>query len=182
LIIGNPCDDWNFLEDLNRFMQVPRNHPGAFADLGFEDDRYDCEILNQGDHAAVRLINVEPHSAARGLEKVYTLGATDSYLSVRYKLPPNLKNISTECALSPDYLALLRHGSQIMKPVGTADARGFETQGLSVLLEAKSGLKWKRPVQDWIGHGRTIRVGSKQREFEMKLQAIDNTEQKAEAA
>ena len=182
LIIGNPCDDWNFLEDLNRFMRVPRNHPGAFADVGLEDDRYDCEILNQGDHTAVRLTNIEPQSAARGLEKVYTLGAADSYLSVRYKLPANLKNLSTECALSPDYLTLLRHGSQVMKPVGTDDARGFETQGLSVLLEAKSGLKWERPVQDWIGHGRTIRVGSKQREFEMKLQVIDNTGHREEAA
>ena len=45
MVVGNPCDDWNFLEDLNRFMEVPRNHPGAFADVGFENDEYACEIL-----------------------------------------------------------------------------------------------------------------------------------------
>ena len=41
MVVGNPCDDWNWMEELNRYMDVPKNHPGAFADLGFEHDAYD---------------------------------------------------------------------------------------------------------------------------------------------
>src|SRR5262249_9202434 len=29
LVIGNPSDDWNFMQELNKCMEVPRNHPGA---------------------------------------------------------------------------------------------------------------------------------------------------------
>ena len=121
-----------------------------------------------------RLLNIEPRSNARGLVKVYELGSTDSHLSVWYTLPPKLKKLSIECALSPDYLTLLRRGSEVMKPIKTKHMRGFETQGLSIALVAESGLKWEKPVQEWIGHGRTVRVGSKQRDFQMRLRAADS--------
>ena len=48
MVVGNPCDDWNWMEELNRFMDVPRNHPGAFADVGFEHDSYDCALVDAG--------------------------------------------------------------------------------------------------------------------------------------
>src|SRR5439155_6032384 len=40
LVIGNMSDDWNLQEELHRYMDCPRNHPGALADVGHEHDRY----------------------------------------------------------------------------------------------------------------------------------------------
>jgi len=171
LTVGNPCDDWNFLEDLNRFMKSPRNHPGAFADVGFEEDQYSCKVLEEGERASVRLINTEVKSEALGLEKLFAFGATDAQLTVHYALPADLGSISVECALSPDYLALLRHGSRIMKPIAENRSRGFETTGLSIQLDTDSAVRWEWPLQEWIGHGRTLRVGSTNREFELGLRA-----------
>ena len=173
LVVGNPSDDWNFLEDLNRFMRTPRNHPGAFADVGFEEDRYSCEVLEEGDRASVRLINVQEGSAAKGLEKLYRFNAGDSHLTVRYTLPPTLKSISIECALSPDYLALLRRGREILRPVADEWAQGLEAEGVSIVLETNRNLKWEEPEQEWIGHGQTLRVGARSREFELGLRTLD---------
>jgi len=169
MVIGNPCDDWNFLEDLNKFMDKPRNHPGAFADVGFENDQYSSEILEQGSRAVVRLTNIEKNSRARGLEKSYAFDAGEPVLRIHYGLPPGLSEISIESALSPDYLALLRHGSHIMQPTGTNGSRGFATPDVSVILEPGTKVRWERPMQEWIGHGRTIRLRATQREFELSL-------------
>jgi hypothetical protein len=174
MAVGNPADDWHFLEDLNQFMRTPRNHPGAFADVGFEDDQYEFEILDTGGgSAAVRLVNVEPASAARGLVKVYALSSPDAHVSVSYAPPPNLKKISIECALSPDYLTLLREGSRVLEPVKTKRSRGFTTKGLSVIVQTDSGMKWEKPLQEWIGHGRTVRAGTKRREFQLWLRIFE---------
>jgi hypothetical protein len=169
MVVGNPSDDWNFLEELNRFMETPRNHPGAFADVGFENDRYSCDIEERGDSVVVRLLNVEKESAARGLKKEYELAPAGGLLTVRYRLPRTLKNISIDCGLSPDYLALLRHGSEIVTPAKTATGRGFSANGISIVLESAPGMKWERPEQEWIGHGRTLRLEGTVREFELRL-------------
>jgi hypothetical protein len=169
MVVGNPCDDWNFLEQLNRFMETPRNHPGAFADKCFENDRYSCAILEENGCLVALLVNVEQGSPARGLEKRYQLGPADPVLSVRYRLPHSLRKLSVECALSPDYLALLRQGSRIVTPVKSAVGRGFAANGVSVILEPDAGLKWETPEQECIGHGKTLRVGARKREFELRL-------------
>ena len=44
LIIGNPSDDWNLQEELNRYMDCPRNHPGALSDVGYEHNQYQATI------------------------------------------------------------------------------------------------------------------------------------------
>src|SRR5438093_438016 len=44
LVVGNSIDDWNLLEDLHAYMDVPPNHPGALADVGYEHDNYSTEI------------------------------------------------------------------------------------------------------------------------------------------
>jgi hypothetical protein len=169
MVVGNPSDDWNFLEELNRFMETPRNHPGAFADVGFENDRYSCDILERADSVVARLLNVEKDSAARGLKKEYVLAAAGGLLTVRYRLPQTLKNISIECGLSPDYLALLRYGSEIVTPAKTFTGRGFSANGISVVLESAPGMRWEQPEQEWIGHGRTLRLHGTAREFELRL-------------
>lgn len=44
LLVGNPADAWNWMEELNDYPELPPNHPGALADLGFEHDRYGVHI------------------------------------------------------------------------------------------------------------------------------------------
>jgi hypothetical protein len=165
MVIGNPCDDWNYLEDLNRFMETPRNHPGAFADVGFENDHYTSEIFERNERVCIRLTNCEPRSPAAGLEKTFELGANDTALTVRYRLPRTLRRLSIEFGLSPDYLTLLRRGSEILHTVNTDRARGFGTAEVAVTVEPEAGIEWEVPLQDWIGHGRTLRVGTARREF-----------------
>lgn len=169
MVVGNPCDDWNFLEDLNKFMQKPRNHPGAFADVGFENDQYLCDILEEGERVVVRLINIERNSRAFGLQKTYLFDTRRPVLSVRYRLPDSMKHISIECALSPDYLALLRHGSKIMKSIETRNERGFVAGDITIKIEPSPGVQWQGALNPWIGHGRTLRLTSKQQEFELNL-------------
>jgi hypothetical protein len=174
MVVGNPCDDWNFLEELNKFMNTPRNHPGAFADVGYENDQYKCELLEQAGRRAIRLINVDRRSKARGMEKFYEFNASEAVVKVRYRLPAGLKRISIECALSPDYLRLLRHGSAIIKPVNGRRGRGFSTQGLAIRIQAGPGVEWERPLQGWIGHARTLRMGTALREFELSLSVSES--------
>jgi len=169
MVVGNPCDDWNLLEDLNRFMDTPRNHPGAFADVGFENDEYSCRIVVQARRVVACLTNIEKNSDARGLEKIYEFTSSEPLLTVRYRMPKGLKEISIECALSPDYLALLRHGSQIMTTVNGSRSRGFATPEVSVAVEPGKGVRWRRALQEWIGHGRTLCLTASAREFELKL-------------
>jgi hypothetical protein len=171
MVIGNPCDDWNFLEDLNRFMETPRNHPGALADVGFENDEYSCEIEERGETVVVKLVNVERSSRARGLEKVITIEADQPRIRVRYRLPKKLPRLSVECALSPDYLELLRSGARVLRPVEESDVRGFEVNGVSVCVECQPGCKWEPAAQEVIGHGRTLRLGSSGKEFELTIHA-----------
>jgi len=182
MMIGNPCDDWNFLEELNRFMDVPRNHPGALADVGFENDRYECTIESQGELAVAKLTNVEAGSRARGLQKLISFDGGTPSVRVKYRLPRGLDRISVECALSPDYLALLRGGAGVLTTIEERNARGFEANGMSVRVECDAGCEWEEPVQEWIGHARTIRVGTSRREFDLMLQMGVNAVARREEA
>ena len=70
MVVGNPCDDWNWQEELNKFMRVPANHPGALTDLDFEDDQYEATPDSvDGVEVSVRLTNVEHASLACGMQK-----------------------------------------------------------------------------------------------------------------
>lgn len=175
MVVGNPCDDWNFLEDLNRFMETPRNHPGAFADVGFENDEYACHVVSEGEKACVRLTNVQEGSAARGLVKTYMFTAADPVLSVNYQLPPTMQQLSVECGLSPDYLTLLRCGAPVLEPVNTRTARGFATGPVSIAIDAPPEARWEPAAQECVGHGRTLRVCAAEREFSLAL-SIGNAE------
>ena len=178
LAVGNPCDDWNFLEELNRFMETPRNHPGAFADVGFENDEYSFEVLEQGDAlergktAKLRLVNIEKGSAACGLEKTFEFSRLAPLLEVQYVLPPGLPRLSVECAFSPDYLHLLRTGWPAISRIERPGQRGFRSNGISVVLECDSSCLWETPIQECIGHARTIRTGSGSRQFRLGLRVI----------
>jgi hypothetical protein len=157
-------------------MDVPRNHPGAFADVGFEHDSYETEFIQAGgERAIVRLRNVQKGSAANGLIKDYRLEAGAPELRARYRLPKTLSSFSTEAGLSPDYLQLLRNGSAGMQAVKGRGFRGWSNDGVAVWLKPIPGgeLRWKRPYQDEFGHGRMLRLGTSAAEFEIALVASE---------
>jgi hypothetical protein len=176
MVVGNPCDDWNWMEDLNKYMDVPRNHPGAFADVGFEHDSYEIDFIQvEGEGAIVRLRNVQEGSAANGLIKEFRLEEGSPELRVRYRLPEGLTSFDTEAGLSPDYLQLLRNGSAGIREVKGRGYRGWSSNGIAVWLKPTPGgrLRWKRPYQEEFGHGRMLRLGTSAAEFEIALVTLE---------
>jgi hypothetical protein len=173
LLIGNPCDDWNWMEELNKYMEVPRNHPGALADIGFEHDRHEPTVIRaDGPAAQARLRNEQPGSAARGLAKDVLLSSYESnVLTVGYTLPETLSSISVEFGLSPDYLNLLRRGRSILRPYAPAGVCGWTTETTAVWVKPEhgSGFQWTRPCQEEFGHGRTIRLSVAERQFGVSI-------------
>ena len=165
MVVGNPCDDWNWMEELNRYMDVPRNHPGAFADVGFEHEEYSATILDSdGDTAAVDL------KSASGVVKRFELDAASPALRVRYTLPDTIRHLSTEFALSPDYLALLRYGSECLEAWTDSGLRGCRADDVGVWVKPQPGVvAWEEPYQPRCGHACMERAGSSARSFYIEL-------------
>ena len=170
MVVGNPCDDWNWMEELNRYMDVPKNHPGAFADLGFEHDAYNGEVIESGPQKVhLRFTNCEPKSKAFGMVKEYELTDRASSLVVRYKLPNKLNELSFECGLSPDYVNLLRKGADELRLIRTPRIRGWKAPRVAVWLKPISGLQWDDAPCRRFGHGCVLRLTSAARHCEVAL-------------
>jgi hypothetical protein len=164
MLVGNPCDDWNWMEELNRYMDTPRNHPGAYADVGMEHEPYAVECSVE----AGREVSVTLHSA-RGIVKEFSLTADAARLRVRYRLPAAIEALAVEFGLSPDYLRLLREGSRAVRPLESDGARGCAAGGVAVWVRPEPGLEWTEPRQSWIGHGWMLAVLARRREFAIDL-------------
>jgi hypothetical protein len=109
-------------------MDCPRNHPGAFADVGHEHDRYDSMILSSdGDVVRVTLRNVQAGSELHGTEKQFSLLADARLLCVTYALSPKVWRVSSEVSLSPDYHRLLREGREGLVAFSGRDYRGWRS-------------------------------------------------------
>lgn len=163
LVVGNVSDDWNLQEELNRYMDCPRNHPGALADVGYEHDRYRAVIPEApGQTIAVSLHNIEPGSQLRGIEKQIRLSADDGHVCVTYLLPHELWRLSTEICLSPDYYKLLRYGRKGIVAFNGPDWRGWSNGSLRawVRIDSRQATVWDRPYQEECGHGLNLRVTS----------------------
>jgi hypothetical protein len=160
MVVGNPCDDWNWMEEVNRFMDVPRNHPGAFADIGFENDSYECEAIEStAERVHLRLTNCHQGSAAHAMVKEFELTDRASSLFVRYILPPGIETLRFDCGLSPDYLRLLRSGVSDLKRLQTPRMRGWRSSRVAVWLKPVHGLTWDEDVdREDFGHGRLVRL------------------------
>ena len=171
MVIGNPSDDWNWMEELNRFMEVPANHPGALTDLGMEHDAY--EVLNgleDGPTVDIKLQNVEVNSCGYGLTKHIRLSQGEARMEVAYSLPESLETISIDFALSPDYLNLLRHGRAVLKPFLAGQARGWSANSTAVWVrEEGASLSWCEPFPEETGHKATFRVTSSRRNFSLSI-------------
>ncbi len=161
LFVGNPVDDWNLLEALHEYMDVPPNHPGGFSDVGHEHDNHSAEIqVVEGERTRVRLKNVQKDSSAFGLEKMLELEKGGRSIRVDYSLPDALTVVSTEIGLSPDYLHLLRAGKRDLRELSqTADTRGWTNRDAAAWVKLDGGASFSdSPRQTSFGHGNLLRV------------------------
>jgi hypothetical protein len=190
MVIGNPCDDWNWMEELNKYMEVPANHPGALTELGYENDRYAVQVeTGHGSEVKVSLINAEGSSHAQGLKKELRLSYGSHEIEATYHLPAKLPTPTIECGFSPDYLSILRFGKRTFSEIRDPSRWGYSNNGISAWVRVEghshdSGIPApfnnpaarKANVREF-GHGQAIRfktmgsnfvvyVGSRQREKE----------------
>ncbi|MBZ5659465.1 MAG: hypothetical protein LAO08_03590 [Acidobacteriia bacterium] len=172
MVIGNPSDDWNWMEELNRFMEVPANHPGALSDRGMEHDAYEVlRGLSDGPVVDVDLQNAEASSSGFGLIKRIRLAQGEARIQVSYSLPESLEGISIDFSLSPDYLNLLRQGRALLKPYENGAARGWSADSTAVWIRQEQGasLAWSEPFPDEGGHKATFRVTTSNRNFSLSI-------------
>ncbi|MBI4499374.1 MAG: hypothetical protein HY689_15920 [Chloroflexi bacterium] len=159
LMVGNPSDDWNWQEELNRAMDCPPNHPGALAEVGGEHDPYSVEIVRtDGARAAVVLHQSAPGSPLAGMRKVLELNARSRALEVTY-LPPPGAAAETVCCLSPDYLGLLRTGRSRLAPLAGPGWRGWRNGPAVawVAVDGAGGPTWQDGTPAGAGHGCLVR-------------------------
>lgn len=156
LIVGNPADDWNWQQAQNKFMEIPRNHTGAFADVGYEDDVYAIETSVKHDGiATLKLVNRSPASALCGATKTFSLAENSACLQVDYALPKSMQSLDIEFCLSPDYLNLLRGGirSVCAGAVGTTRVVSSGASTVYVRPLTPSSFQWNDAQSRQCGHG-----------------------------
>lgn len=171
LVVGNPTDDWNFQEDLNRYMDTPSNHPGALADAGHVHDRYRSTFVEVDDAVLVELTNVEAASPLLGTTKTFLLSPDAPALLARYRIPEGAGALQTDVCLSPDYYRLLRRGRQTVEPVDGGCRRGYRNGdvGVWVCLAPDEETSWGEPASREVGHGFVLRVVAPAPSFHLLL-------------
>lgn len=152
-------------------MEAPRNHPGAFADVGHENEPYEIDRIECDGHAAeVRLV----HRAGTGLAgavKAFRLHASADALEAHYRLPGSSETLRIEFCLSPDYLGLLRGGRDGLRPLRSRQARGWRRGGTAVWVRIPRGepVVWDAPRQPECGHGLMLCVAAYRPEFRLHI-------------
>lgn len=171
LVVGNPTDDWNRQEEMNRYMDVPGNHPGALADCGGVHDRYVTGISGGDGELRVELTNVQAGSPLQGLRKQILLEPGSPSLLVAYHLPAAAPGITVESCLSPDYYRLLRHGTAGLQRHGGRWWRGARNHGAAVwiALADDEGTAWCDSAGPEPGHGVMVRLRGGARSFHLLL-------------
>jgi starch synthase len=171
-VVGNPADDWNWQEELNRAMEVPANHPGAFADVGHENEPWVVEsIAEQPSGVEVVLRHAGPDSAPLlSSVKRFRLDARSDWLDADYRFTDAAEHFAVEFGLSPDYLCLLREGA-IATPVGHGRVRGFAAGQAQVWIELPPGepLVWEPAGSRPAGHVLRLRVSAWRPDFRLRL-------------
>jgi hypothetical protein len=173
LVVGNPADDWNWQEDLNRYMEVPANHPGALADVGHENERWELaatrSLADTGVEAELR--NVEAGSPLFGSTKRIRLHRDAPHLEVGYELAAAPERFRVELGLSPDYLTLLREGRETVRVLHAGRRRGFAAGVAAVWVELPGDqpLVWESPPVRPAGHVLVLRVAAYRPSFVLRL-------------
>ncbi len=180
LVVGNPADDWNWQEELNRYMEVPANHPGALADVGHENERWELaatRFLAEGGVEA-ELRHVEAGSPLFGSTKRVRLLRDGSHLEVAYELADAPERFQVELGLSPDYLTLLREGRDAVRALHGARRRGFAAGAAAVWVELPEDepLVWEPPPTRPAGHVLVLRAAAYRPSFILRLGVGDPPE------
>jgi starch synthase len=171
LVVGNPSDDWNWQESLNRHMDRPANHPGALSDSGAFDDRYRATVEVRGDGAVCELVNLEMSGPMRGARKRLVLGRDSTALVVEYDVVQADVPTVVSCCLSPDYATLLSEGRSALQRYDGPGWRGMRTGEVSVwlALEEAEESSWVEPEQSEVGHGAVLDFSSARRSFHLMI-------------
>lgn len=172
LCIGNVSDDWNLQEEVNRYMDCPRNHPGGLADVGHEHDRYDVFITRgTGSSVEVSMVNVEHAGELSAAQKHVRLSSGSGHLCVSYELPPERWRVSTEICFSPDYFRLLRNGKRGLTEFNGRDWRGWRNGSgrVWVRTDSRQSTIWDKAYQSESGHGLNLRVTSFSRNLHLEI-------------
>ncbi|SFK58293.1 glycogen/starch synthase [Geodermatophilus ruber] len=169
LVVGNPTDDWNRQESMNRYMDLPANHPGALADAGAVHDRHDPAVHVADGTACVELTDVQEDSPLCGLRKQILLAEGSAALVVGYDLPATAAGVTVDTCLSPDYWSLLRHGAAGLHREGGRTWRGARTGRAAawVALAGDEDTAWAEPAEPPPGHGVLLRVRADARSFHL---------------
>ena len=183
LVVGNPTDDWNRQEALNRYMDVPANHPGALADVGSVHDRHAVTVHHADGAVVAELVDVEETSPLCGLRKRVLLEDEAAALVVGYELPPGTSGLTVENCLSPDYHRLLRHGADGLRRHGSGTIRGARNGDVAVwvALAPDEGTTWAEPGRPDPGHGVLVRLVADSPRFHLVL-GVGATDESAEPA
>jgi hypothetical protein len=170
-IIGNPIDDWNWQEEINRWMETPANHPGAFTDCGYENARWQLvHAKANGGVACVRLRCVEADSPLAGSVKEYRLTSAGR-LEVGYELAFTTERFDVEVGLSPDYLRLLRYGREAARSWGAARRRGVSNGESTVWIELpdREPVLWAATPARPAGHVLGLRMSAYRPTFRITM-------------
>lgn len=167
LLIGNPTDDWNWQEELNRYMDRPPNHPGALAEGGYPHDRWEVRRRQAAaDHVVAELVNVEPASPLRGARKTVALPAAEAALGVCYRLDRRVPGLTVQFCLSPDYYRLLREGRRRVRPFRGPGWLGYYNADARVWVGTEAAACRLLPG-DTVGHGLTVKVRAADTHFHL---------------
>jgi hypothetical protein len=144
-------------------MDVPANHPGALADVGYEHERW--RVVRAADAS----VHMEGDGALRGARKAIAAAPDDPALVVCYDLPAEAAPFATEACLSPDYLTLLHDGRRAAVPVRGARRRGVRAGVASVWVAfaADEAVGFASPGHREAGHGRNVRVEARCAHFHL---------------
>ena len=172
LVVGNPADDWNWQEDLHRYMEIPANHPGALADVGHENERWELVATRTGDAGVeAQLRHIEAGSALFGSTKTFRLRPGAVELEVVYELTDAPERFRIELGLSPDYLTLLREGRAAVRTLHAGRRRGFAAGAAAVWVELPDGepVVWESPPPRAAGHVLVLRAAAYRTSFALRL-------------
>jgi hypothetical protein len=183
LMLGNPSDDWNWQEELNRYMDRPPNHPGGLADVGFEHDHYRVSLFGgTAAHAFVEMTNVQEGSQLFGARKSLLLTADAPALVVCYRVPERLNHLATEACLSPDYYRLLREGRRQLILCQGETWQGARNREVAVWLGLAGDeiTGWAQPAQLEVGHGLNVRLQARSPYFHVLIGCGDTDEDRCQ--
>ena len=175
VVVGNSADDWNWQEG-SGFMQQPRNHVGAFADVGYESDAWEVvETVRDAEGFRVVLVDVEAGSPLAGSTKTFRMPDEGAALRVEYALTDRVPGLLVDVALSPDYLRLLREGRAPLTPLRDPERdrwRGWAAGDVGVWLEPEPGgpVVWDASAAS-CGHAEVLRVAAYGPRFAVTLLA-----------